>query len=91
MNNEHHENGALRKSVDFHCSCVPLRCGHMLRLVYGANRASVSAQALAHRLLGRGPQDQRIGSEDWYSFTFETTPVGRVISIPVINSHGSTH
>ena len=47
MNNEHHENGALIKSVYFHCSCVPLRCGHMLRLVYGANRASVSAQALA--------------------------------------------
>ncbi len=42
-----------------------------------------SAQALAHRLLGRGPQDQRIGSEDWYSFAFETTPVGRVISTPV--------
>ena len=42
-----------------------------VRFVYGANRASVFAQALAHRLLGRGPQDQRIGSENCWSLKTE--------------------
>jgi hypothetical protein len=57
MNNEHHENGALRSPLIFTAPAYPFVVALYFNWLEEANRARVPAQTLAHRLLGRGPHD----------------------------------
>jgi hypothetical protein len=57
MNNEHHENGALRSPLIFTVPAYPFVVALYFNWLDEANRARVPAQTLAHRLLGRGPHD----------------------------------